>query len=129
MEFTDPKAGGRRLAEAAGPEGPGAAARPAVLRQEPGDAVPGRHLALLPVAEVLSRRDAGALLLDGRGPAEFTAGHVRGAVSKARHTDTSSRRSVARFVFTVSSFHGADADTVVPIRSEQGEHPPYDSSA
>jgi DMSO/TMAO reductase YedYZ molybdopterin-dependent catalytic subunit/rhodanese-related sulfurtransferase len=29
----------------------------------------------------LSRQDAGAVLLDVRGPAEFTAGHVRGAVS------------------------------------------------
>ncbi len=41
----------------------------------------GRNLALLPIAEVLSRRDAGAVLLDVRGPAEFTAGHLRGAVS------------------------------------------------
>jgi DMSO/TMAO reductase YedYZ molybdopterin-dependent catalytic subunit/predicted sulfurtransferase len=36
---------------------------------------------LLPIAEVLSRLDEGALLLDGRGPAEFLAGHVRGAVN------------------------------------------------
>jgi DMSO/TMAO reductase YedYZ molybdopterin-dependent catalytic subunit len=43
--------------------------------------VSGRNLALLPIAEVLSRRDAGTVLVDGRGPAEFTAGHVRGAVS------------------------------------------------
>jgi DMSO/TMAO reductase YedYZ molybdopterin-dependent catalytic subunit/rhodanese-related sulfurtransferase len=43
--------------------------------------VSGRSLALFPIAEVLSRRDAGAVLLDGRGPAEFTAGHVRGSVS------------------------------------------------
>jgi DMSO/TMAO reductase YedYZ molybdopterin-dependent catalytic subunit/rhodanese-related sulfurtransferase len=51
-----------------------------VVGQEPGDVVSGRDLALLPIAEVLSRRDAGAVLLDVRGPAEFTAGHVRGAV-------------------------------------------------
>lgn len=50
-------------------------------RQEPGEVVPGRDLVLLPVGEVLSRRDAGAVLLDVRGPDEFTAGHVRGAVS------------------------------------------------
>ena len=81
MEFTNPKAGGRRPAEAAGPEGPGAAAARPVSWQVPRDAVPGRNLALLPIAEVLSRRDAGTVLLDGRGPAEFTAGHVRGAVS------------------------------------------------
>jgi DMSO/TMAO reductase YedYZ molybdopterin-dependent catalytic subunit/rhodanese-related sulfurtransferase len=43
--------------------------------------VPGRDLALLPVAEVFSRWDAGAVLLDVRGAAEFTAGHVRGAVN------------------------------------------------
>ncbi len=41
----------------------------------------GRNPVLLPIAEVLSRRDAGAVLLDGREPAEFMAGHVRGAVS------------------------------------------------
>jgi DMSO/TMAO reductase YedYZ molybdopterin-dependent catalytic subunit/rhodanese-related sulfurtransferase len=50
-------------------------------RQRPDDAVRGRHLALLPIAEVLSRRDGGAVLLDVRGPAGFAAGHVRGAVS------------------------------------------------
>jgi DMSO/TMAO reductase YedYZ molybdopterin-dependent catalytic subunit/rhodanese-related sulfurtransferase len=50
-------------------------------RQEPGDTVSGRNVALLPVGEVLSRRDAGALLLDGREPAEFAVGHVRGSVS------------------------------------------------
>jgi DMSO/TMAO reductase YedYZ molybdopterin-dependent catalytic subunit/rhodanese-related sulfurtransferase/glyoxylase-like metal-dependent hydrolase (beta-lactamase superfamily II) len=37
--------------------------------------------ALLPIAEVLSRRDAGALLLDAREPGDFAAGHVRGAVN------------------------------------------------
>jgi len=52
-----------------------------VLRREPGEVVPRRDLALLPIAEVVSCRDAGAVLLDGREPAEFTAGHVRGAVS------------------------------------------------
>jgi DMSO/TMAO reductase YedYZ molybdopterin-dependent catalytic subunit/rhodanese-related sulfurtransferase len=52
-----------------------------VLRQEQDDAVPGRDLALLPIAEVLSRRAAGAVLLDARGSAQFAAGHVRGAVS------------------------------------------------
>jgi DMSO/TMAO reductase YedYZ molybdopterin-dependent catalytic subunit/rhodanese-related sulfurtransferase len=35
---------------------------------------------LLPIAEVLSRRDGGAVLVDVRGPAEFAAGHVCGAV-------------------------------------------------
>ena len=50
-------------------------------RQRPDDAVRGRHLGLLPIAEVLSRRDSGAVLLDVRGPAEFAAGHVCGAVS------------------------------------------------
>jgi len=43
--------------------------------------VSGRNVALLPVAEVLSCRDAGTVLLDGRGPAEFTVGHMRGSVS------------------------------------------------
>jgi DMSO/TMAO reductase YedYZ molybdopterin-dependent catalytic subunit len=43
-------------------------------------AVPGQNPALLPIAEVLSRRDAGALLLDVRSPTEFMTGHVRGAV-------------------------------------------------
>jgi hypothetical protein len=33
-----------------------------------GDAVPGRHPALLSVAEVLSRRDAGAVLIDAGSP-------------------------------------------------------------
>jgi rhodanese-related sulfurtransferase len=50
-------------------------------RPEPGEVVPGQDLVLLPIAEVLARQDAGAVLLDVRGPAEFTAGHVRGAVS------------------------------------------------
>jgi DMSO/TMAO reductase YedYZ molybdopterin-dependent catalytic subunit/rhodanese-related sulfurtransferase len=52
-----------------------------VLPQEPGDAVSGRNVALLSIREVLSCRDAGAVLLDGRGPAEFTVGHMRGSVS------------------------------------------------
>jgi DMSO/TMAO reductase YedYZ molybdopterin-dependent catalytic subunit/rhodanese-related sulfurtransferase len=43
--------------------------------------VSGRNPVLLPIAEVVSRRDAGTVLLDGREPAEFMAGHVRGAVS------------------------------------------------
>lgn len=50
-----------------------AAGAPPVLRQDPGDAVPGRSLALLAIAEVLARRDAGAVLLDVREPSEFTA--------------------------------------------------------
>jgi DMSO/TMAO reductase YedYZ molybdopterin-dependent catalytic subunit/rhodanese-related sulfurtransferase len=79
VEITNPEADGRRPAAAASSEG-AVAARP-VLRQEPGDAVPGRHLALFPIGEVLSRRDAGALLLDVRGSAEFTAGHLCRAVS------------------------------------------------
>ncbi len=37
--------------------------------------------ALLPLAEVLARREAGAVLLDAREPADFAAGHVRGAVN------------------------------------------------
>jgi DMSO/TMAO reductase YedYZ molybdopterin-dependent catalytic subunit/rhodanese-related sulfurtransferase len=36
---------------------------------------------LLPIAEVVSRRHAGTVLLDGREPAEFMASHVHGAVS------------------------------------------------
>jgi DMSO/TMAO reductase YedYZ molybdopterin-dependent catalytic subunit/rhodanese-related sulfurtransferase/glyoxylase-like metal-dependent hydrolase (beta-lactamase superfamily II) len=36
---------------------------------------------LLPIEEVLSRRDAGVALLDAREPADFGAGHVRGAVN------------------------------------------------
>ena len=36
---------------------------------------------LLPIDEVMSRRDAGAVLLDAREPADFAAGHVRGAVN------------------------------------------------
>ncbi len=58
-------------ARAGSPPGP----RP----ESPGTA--GRNPALLPIAEVLSCRAAGTVLLDGREPAEFTAGHVRGAVS------------------------------------------------
>ena len=75
MEITNSEADDRRpaAAEAAG-------ARP-VLRQEPGEVVSGRDLALLPIAEVLSRGDAGAVLVDVREPAEFAAGHVRGSVS------------------------------------------------
>jgi DMSO/TMAO reductase YedYZ molybdopterin-dependent catalytic subunit len=71
VEIINPGVGGRR---------PAGAARP-VLRQEPPRAVPERGLVLLPIAEVLSCRAAGAVLLDCREPAEFTAGHVRGAVS------------------------------------------------
>ena len=37
--------------------------------------------ALLQIAGVLARRDAGAVLLDAREPADFAAGHVRGAVN------------------------------------------------
>jgi DMSO/TMAO reductase YedYZ molybdopterin-dependent catalytic subunit len=36
---------------------------------------------LLQIAEVLSRRDAGAVLLDAREPADFAAVHLRGAVN------------------------------------------------
>jgi DMSO/TMAO reductase YedYZ molybdopterin-dependent catalytic subunit/glyoxylase-like metal-dependent hydrolase (beta-lactamase superfamily II) len=36
---------------------------------------------LLQIAEVLSRHDAGAVLLDAREPADFAAAHVHGAVS------------------------------------------------
>jgi DMSO/TMAO reductase YedYZ molybdopterin-dependent catalytic subunit/rhodanese-related sulfurtransferase len=43
--------------------------------------VSGRNPVLLPIAEVVSRRDAGTVLLDCREPAEFTIGHMRGAVS------------------------------------------------
>jgi len=46
----------------------------------PLDGTSGRNPALLPIAEVLSHQAAGTVLLDGREPAEFTAGHVRGAV-------------------------------------------------
>ena len=81
MGIIDPKADGGQPAAAGGPVGPEAAAAGPVLRQDPGDAVPGRNLALLPIAEVLSRRDAGAVLLDVRGAAEFAAGHVRRAVN------------------------------------------------
>jgi DMSO/TMAO reductase YedYZ molybdopterin-dependent catalytic subunit/rhodanese-related sulfurtransferase len=63
------------------PAAAGAADDRPVSRQEPGEVVPGRDLALLPVDEVLARQDAGAVLLDVRGAAEFTAGHVRGSVS------------------------------------------------
>jgi len=43
--------------------------------------VSGRNPVLLPTAEVVSRRNAGTVLLDCREPAKFMAGHVRGAVS------------------------------------------------
>ena len=66
---------------AASPEGAEAAGTRSVSWREPREVVPARDFALLPIAEVLSRRDAGAVLLDVRAPAEFTAGHVRGAVS------------------------------------------------
>ncbi len=36
---------------------------------------------LLPLAELLARQRAGAIVLDARDPAEFAAGHVRGAVN------------------------------------------------
>jgi hypothetical protein len=36
---------------------------------------------LLQIAEVLSCRDAGAVLLDAREPADFAAAHLRGAVN------------------------------------------------
>ena len=72
VEIINPEAGGRRPPAAADPE---AAARP-VLRQESRLAVSGRNRALLPIAEVLSRRAAGMVLLDGREPAEFTAGRA-----------------------------------------------------
>jgi len=81
VEITNPKAGGGQSAAAGAPQGLRAEAAGPVLRQEPEGAVPGGHLALLPIAEVLSRRDAGALLLDAREPAAFTASHVRGAVN------------------------------------------------
>jgi DMSO/TMAO reductase YedYZ molybdopterin-dependent catalytic subunit/rhodanese-related sulfurtransferase len=75
VEITSSGAGDKRPASA------GAAGDRPVSRQEPGEVVPGRGLALLPIGEVVSRRDAGAVLLDVRGAAEFAAGHVRGAVS------------------------------------------------
>ena len=71
MEITNPRADDGR---------PAAGARP-VLRQDSGDAMSGRSLALLPIGDVLARRDAGTMLLDVRDPAEFTASHVRGSVS------------------------------------------------
>jgi DMSO/TMAO reductase YedYZ molybdopterin-dependent catalytic subunit/rhodanese-related sulfurtransferase len=70
VEIINPEAGGR----------PAAAAQP-VSRQESRPAVSGPDPALLPIAEVLSCQASGMVLLDGREPAEFTAGHVRGAVS------------------------------------------------
>jgi rhodanese-related sulfurtransferase len=81
VEITNPKADGGRRGRMGSAGQPGAAAAQPVSHQEPGDAVPERHPALLPIAEVLSRRDAGTVLLDAREPAEFAAGHVRGAVS------------------------------------------------
>lgn len=80
MEITNSKADGSRSAAAGGPQGPWAAAR-SPLRQEPGEVPSGRGVALLPIAEVLSRQAAGTVLLDSREGTEFTAGHVRGAVS------------------------------------------------
>ena len=77
VEIINPEAGGRRLPAAADTE---AAARSAP-REESRPAVSGRNLALLPIAEVLSCQASGMVLLDGREPAEFMAGHVRGAVS------------------------------------------------
>src|SRR5438046_1922522 len=77
VEIIIPEAGGRRLPAAADTE---AAARSAP-REESRPAVSGRNLALLPIAEVLSCQASGMVLLDGREPAEFMAGHVRGAVS------------------------------------------------
>jgi DMSO/TMAO reductase YedYZ molybdopterin-dependent catalytic subunit len=71
VEISNPGADDRR---------PAGAARP-VPRGEPPHARPGRGLVLLPIAEVLACRAAGAVLLDCREPAEFTVGHVRGAVS------------------------------------------------
>jgi DMSO/TMAO reductase YedYZ molybdopterin-dependent catalytic subunit/rhodanese-related sulfurtransferase len=76
MEITNPKGGAVIY-----PEGSEAAAAQPVSRQEPRGAVSRPDLALLPIAEVLSCRDAGAVLLDGREPAEFAAGHLPGAVS------------------------------------------------
>jgi len=72
VDITNPRAGSERHAGAADPDERGAASARPVSRQD---------LALLPAAEALSRRDAGAVLVDVRGPAEFAAGHVRGAVS------------------------------------------------
>jgi DMSO/TMAO reductase YedYZ molybdopterin-dependent catalytic subunit/rhodanese-related sulfurtransferase/glyoxylase-like metal-dependent hydrolase (beta-lactamase superfamily II) len=37
--------------------------------------------ASLPIADVLSHQAAGALLLDAREPADFAAGHIRGAIN------------------------------------------------
>jgi DMSO/TMAO reductase YedYZ molybdopterin-dependent catalytic subunit/rhodanese-related sulfurtransferase len=75
VEITNSEAGDRRPAAA------GAAGARPVSRQDLRTVVPGRNLAFLSITEVLARRDAGAVLLDVRGPAEFTAGHVRGAIS------------------------------------------------
>jgi hydroxyacylglutathione hydrolase len=71
VEIVNPGTGDSRPAVAAGP----------VMRQKPPRAVSERGPVLLPIAEVLSCRAAGAVLLDCREPAEFTVGHVRGAVS------------------------------------------------
>jgi len=81
VDITNPRAGRGRHTEAADPDEPGAAGARPVSGRGRGAVVSGRDLALLPAAEVLSLRDAGAVLLDVRGPAEFTVGHVRGAVS------------------------------------------------
>ena len=65
MEITSPQSGGSPPA-AGRTEGPWAAGARPVLREEPGGAAAGRNLALLPIAEVLSRREAGTVLVDVR---------------------------------------------------------------
>jgi DMSO/TMAO reductase YedYZ molybdopterin-dependent catalytic subunit/rhodanese-related sulfurtransferase len=81
VEITNPKADGGRQSRTASPGQPDAAAVRPVSHQESGEAVPARHPAPLPIAEVLSRHNAGTVLLDPREPAEFAAGHVRGAIT------------------------------------------------
>ncbi|MEO3781987.1 TSUP family transporter [Actinocorallia sp. B10E7] len=39
------------------------------------------HLKALPLAEVLARRDAGAVVIDARDPQEFAAGHLVGSIN------------------------------------------------
>ncbi len=41
----------------------------------------GAHLAALPAAEFLARRDAGAAIVDARDPREFADAHVRGSIN------------------------------------------------
>ena len=53
-QVTGPQADGRRPAAGAAPGGPRAAAAQPVLPKEPGDALSGRNVALLPVAGVLA---------------------------------------------------------------------------